>query len=162
MNVKSYFKVLNLLFYALLAGQLFFALIAFVLSYSGALRSAIASENMYYFIILIFVAGAYYGGNYLYKGLLKKIKTEDRLINKFDQMRSAFIIKFALLEAGSFISLVFYLLTMDYMFLIVALMVIFLFFISKMNKEKIVEDMGLSIEEKKILDNPDAIISSKM
>ncbi len=162
MNVKSYFKILDLLFYALLAGQLLFAFITFGLTYTASWQAPVDSQSMYYFMVLIVVAGAYYGGNYIYKGMMDKIKAMESLIKKFDQMRIAFIIKFALLEAGSFISLVFYLLTADYMFIIIALMVIFLFFTSKLNKEKIMADMDLSNDEKQILLNTDAIISSKM
>ncbi len=162
MNVKSYFKVLDLLFYALLAGQLIFAFITLGLTYTNSWHAIIDTESMYYFMVLIVVAGAYYGGNYIYKSMMEKIKAMKNLLKKFDQMRTAFIIKFALLEAGSFISLVFYLLTADYMFLIIALSIIFLFFISKMNKEKIINDMNLSNQEKQVLNNPDAIISSKM
>ena len=162
MNVKSYFKVLDLLFYALLAGQLLFAFITLGLTYTASWQATVDSQSMYYFMVLIVVAGAYYGGNYIYKGMMDKIKAMKNLLKKFDQMRRAFIIKFALLEAGSFISLVFYILTTDYMFLIIAFIIIFLFFISKMNKEKIINDMNLSSEEKQVLNNPDAIISSKM
>ncbi|MCF6243385.1 MAG: hypothetical protein L3J74_18870 [Bacteroidales bacterium] len=86
---------------------------------------------------------------------------QENLIEKFDQMRIAFILRFAFLESASFVSSVFYLLTGDYMFLILALMVIFLFFISKLNREKIIAYMDLSNNEIQILSNPDAIISTK-
>jgi hypothetical protein len=162
MNVKSYFKTLNLLFYALLAGQLSFAFIVLILTFSGSWHSTIDTNNIYYFVVLMVVAGVYYGGNFLYKSMMQKIKTKESLINKFDQMRIAFILKFTLLETASFISIVFYLLTMDYMFLIVALLVIFLFFISRLNKEQIITDMNLSDDEKLIIQDTNTIISSKM
>ena len=163
MNVKSYFRVLDLLFYALLGGQLFLAIMVLGLVKLLLFKTTIDPYNMlYYFTDLIIVAGTYYGGNFIYNKMMQKIKDAENLITKFNLMRTAFIIKFALLEAGSFISLVFYILTTDYMFLIIAFMIILLFFISKMNKEKIINDMNLSSEEKQVLNNPDAIISSEI
>ena len=147
MKANEYFKTLNLLFYALFIGQLFFVVILLALSYSGTLQAYSDLGNMYYFIVLLIVAGTYYGGNYFYKIKLKEISGKESLNDKLKLLQITLILKWSFLEGASMLSLVFFLITSDYMFLIIALAIIFLFYLQKVNKKQIISDLQLNDEE---------------
>jgi len=162
MGAKEYFRVLNIMFFMLLFGQVFFLVVVVLFVFFGIFKGAYEESNLFYFIVLLFVAGGYYGGNYFYKKMLKKIHSQTELTQKFDTMMWAILVKMLLIEGASSISSIFYLLTADNMFLIISLMIIFLFFMSRLQKEKIIADMHLSTQEHEKLKDPTAIISSAL
>ncbi len=151
MKAKEYLKTLNLFFYALLIGQLSFVIILLAFSLSGVLQAYSTVSNMYYFIVLLIVAGAYYGGNYFYKIKLKEIRNKKILNEKFKLLQIALILRWSFLEGASMLSLAFFLISSDYLFMIIALAIIFLFYLQRVNKQQIFSDIQLSDEEMALL-----------
>ncbi len=151
MKAKEYLKTLNLFFYALLIGQLSFVIILLAFSLSGVLQAYSTVRNMYYFIVLLIVAGAYYGGNYFYKIKLKEIRSKKILNEKFKLLQIALILRWSFLEGASMLSLAFFLISSDYLFMIIALAIIFLFYLQRVNKQQIFSDIQLSDEEMALL-----------
>ena len=146
MKTNEYIKTLNIVFYALFIGQLVFIAILLAFSFSGKLQVYSSLSNMYYFIVLLIVAGSYYGGNYFYKIKLKEIHNKENLDDKLKLFQITYLLKWSFLEGASMLSLIFFLVTSDYMFIIIALAIIFLFYLQKIDKKQLISDLQLDEE----------------
>ncbi|HRW70466.1 hypothetical protein, partial [Lentimicrobium sp.] len=69
---KDFQKTLAILFFAMLAGQVFFALVSLWLVSSGAFEATSALRNPFLMIVPLFVFGGFIAGNYLGRRLLLK------------------------------------------------------------------------------------------
>ncbi|MBN1251644.1 MAG: hypothetical protein JXR51_14080 [Bacteroidales bacterium] len=160
MKVKEYFKALTIMHFALVLGQLFFMLVAIFLSLSGNINGELNDMRNLFLIIVAFVTLAgVYGGNFIYNKQLEAVKQKKDYKQQFTDVKALIITRLALLEAPSFLAIVFYILTGSWMFLIFVLLVVMLFLKLKPNKEKIISELELSEEIKKLLENPETIIS---
>ena len=160
MNVKEYFKMLSVMHIALIIGQLFFLIIAVFLLSTGKMEAYLPEMRNAFLLIVAFVTiGGIYGGDYLYSKQLETIKQLNDFKQQFTSMKTLIIVRLILLEGPSVLSVVFYIITGSWMFLIITLLIILFFFYQKPNKEKIISDMDLSDELKKLLQNEETIIT---
>jgi len=159
MNVKQYFSFLNIIHMALIAGQLvFIAIVLFLLS-SGAWEVILAEQtNVFLIIVAVSTAGGVYLGNLIYSRQLASIKQLTDFKEQLAKLKLIIIMRFALLEGPMFLSILFYLFTGSWFFMVFAVFLILLFLKLKPNKEQIISDLELSDEIKKLLENPDTII----
>ena len=162
MNAKGYFRFLRMLFYAMLSGQLIFAIVSLILIYSGSWQATIQSSTLFYAIILIAYLIAYYAFGFISKKLLSDIKSSSSISKKLNKYTSFVIIRYGLLEGVSFMASVFFLLTADLVFLAFALLVIFVFSRLYPDKNRVINESSLSLTEQKQLDNPDFMIDNFM
>lgn len=114
----EYLKNLFIIYYALLAAQISFAVIM-VLIVLGREADFRFEESSLYFIagVLFFIIWGIFGGKFIFNVQLKSAKEKNTLIDKLISYRSALIIKYALLEAPAIFSMVSYLLTGEKLFL---------------------------------------------
>ena len=97
--------------------------------------------------------------NLINKSKINKIKQKTNLLEKLGDYRSAFIIKFALLEGPAFLSITVFLLTANKVYLVYILPIIILFIILRPTKDKIVVELELNKEERDMVDNPDTVVA---
>ncbi len=157
---KEYFKLLSVLYFALIGGQVFFGLIAFYLNNNGSYHPQGKDlKDIFIYLVPIFALYGVIAGSIIFKKKLNLSKSKTSLIEKLNDYRTASIIRYALLEGSSFFSLVSYLLTGDSLFLYLSILIIAIFIILKPSAEKVIIDLELNPGETQIISNPDSIIT---
>ena len=159
-TVKSYFLALQIVFYALIAGQLIFAFLTFYLIRLGLFDGEQAElRNIFIFIVPVFVIGGLFISHLLFKSFLNNAKGKISLYEKLTYYRSALIIRYALLEGPSFFAIVVYLLTGDYLFLGMSGLIVLVFFTLKPSVERAINDLELNSEETRRINNSISLIN---
>lgn len=147
MKLYEQIKTVQIIFFALLTGQLIFLFISVYLVQSGNIK---LNEELFLILLMIdlmIVFPAIVLGPMLYRSFLNKAKSGLSLPEKFNIYRQGVITKLALVEAPTIFSIVSYLLTGSIVFLIIAIGVLVLFFFHKPTIEKFAEDFNIPLSE---------------
>jgi len=157
---KEYFKILNIIYIAIIFSQLIFAGIIFTIVYLG-LFLAFAPDLIIPFIIvtLFLLLGGVVVGKIVFQNRLNSAKTKPTLKEKMTEYRTALVIRYAFLEGPTFFSLVSLLLTGYSLFLIVPCIVIAFFLTIRPSPDRAVMELELSNEESRQVYNADAFIA---
>jgi len=157
---REYFRSLVIIYYALIAGQLFFCLIAFFLHQTGNLDlGAKELTDIFIFIVPLFVIGGFFGSKIVFKNRLKAAKDQTNLFAKMTDYRGALVVRYALLEGPSFFAIIVYLLTGNLLFLGMSLLIIAYFFIIRPTSGDAITDLELSIIEEQLVNDPNSEIA---
>jgi hypothetical protein len=159
-NPKEYFKTLKLLHIALIVGQILFALVVvFMFSRGRILDNPQILINIidYSLIgsIICFLPASYL----YYKWKSDKLKTATELKFKMNGYRNILIVRYALLEIPSLVSIVAVMLTGNNYYLLCSGMIVLLMTILRPSKENAIMQLGLNYDEINLLEDPTAIIS---
>lgn len=124
-NENNTNKIMQLIFWAMIGGQLLFLSVVYFFRASGMIEfSNPLIEQYRHFAgaaaLLIFLSS-----NFIYKGQIKKIDPSNA--NKNEKIKAISIQRFALAELGCMILITGYLLTGSYFFLILYLILLFMF-----------------------------------
>lgn len=158
-SIKTYFNLLNVLFIALLAGQIIFGIIVFVLHQQKIIAVADNAD----FSILIYIAPGIalicYAASYFINGTrLTQIKTKESIHEKLNDYRATYITRLALIEVPSFLGSFCFLLTGNVFFYSITLCSVVLFAMHFPGKEKLKNELELNQKERAIIDNPDETV----
>jgi len=157
---RDYFRSLQIVYYALIAGQVFFCAVSYFLNQTGKMDTGMKDRRDIFLVIVpLFVIGGFLSSRFIFKTRLTAIKNQDNLIAKMTDYRGALIIKYALLEGPSFFAIVVFLLTGDYLFLGLSGLIIVYFFLIRPTPETAVNDLELSIMEVQLINDPDCEIA---
>ncbi|MCU0353259.1 MAG: hypothetical protein MUD08_05895 [Cytophagales bacterium] len=161
-TVKQYFLSQNMIYIALIVGQMLFAAVTVYLRSSGQMSNETGELTglLQYLVPLVSVGGAA-GGFQLFKIMLQAAKKQSGLSDKVSRYGTALIVRYALLEAPSLFSIVSYFLTGNYLFLAIAGVIIVLFLFIRPTKEKLEQDLELNQSELAQTSNPDAVIMER-
>ncbi len=118
------FKSINILYYALVAGQIMMAAVLYYMTTTGSGEVEFSWEmsNPFHIIAPTLVLGSIVMGTFLYNSRLREGKSQTGFLEKLQHYRATIIIRSALMEGANLICLIFFFLTQNYFFL-------FLFFI---------------------------------
>lgn len=145
MNLNKFLLKLQILHSAMLAGQVFFIAVVLYLHYSAQIEVNIISIKKYlYAIVPLFIAGGFILGTFIYKKRLQTLNETSTIEFKSSLYRSANIIRYAMLEGPSLLSIVILLLTNDFFFLNTALFTILLFAFFRPTQARMITDLQLS------------------
>ncbi len=147
MKVQDQFKTIQMIFFALLAGQIIFLFIAVYLVQIG---NMVVNDNLFlplFVTDLLIISPAVVLGPMLYRGIINRAKPDSTINDKINLYRQGLIIKLALVEAPTIFSIVGYLLTGSVIFLLIASAVLILFFFHKPSVEKFADEFRISISE---------------
>ncbi len=158
MTSGEYFKSIKIIHIALLTGVVFFMAISFLLQLDGFGKVGKEVSNILLIIISIFSLFGIIASNIIFKNKVNEISKKSSLKIKMMDYRSALIVKLALIEGPSFFSVVAFLITGEYIFLGIALILIIVFLIYTPGRTKLKNDLALSKKESEIIDNPDTEI----
>ncbi|MEL6191947.1 MAG: hypothetical protein AAFR66_07850 [Bacteroidota bacterium] len=156
---KEYLNYLQLIHGAMLIGQVLFAGVAIFLTSEGGLGQSEGDLNdIFKLLAPVLVLGGIAGSIFLPKTLLASAKESSDLRGKLQTYRSTSIIKFAVLEAPSLVSLVAFLLTGNYFFLGLAAIIVAVFFMNRPTTSTIINELELNQDEARLVENEAAII----
>lgn len=147
LNPKEALKTLRILHFALLAGMIFFSLVALFLFYNGLEPIDVELSRAFTYIIPIFVVSGYVASHLLFKNRMGVARSAKYLTEKLTHYRAAFIVRLALLEGPAFFAIVAYMLTSELIFLGWAAIIIVYFITLWPTPAKIVADLALNYNE---------------
>lgn len=121
---ENSFKSMNIIYYALVAGQVMMAAIFYYLTTSENSEVGFGWEmdNPFHLIAPTLVLGGIVMSTFLYNSRLREGRLQKGFFEKSQHYRSAMIMRCALIEGPNLICIIFFFLTQNYFFL-------FLFFI---------------------------------
>lgn len=118
---SSYLTSLRILFLAFLMSQVSFGVFLIAFHQMGLSEvSAPELRGAFQIVVPLFAVIALFGSQYIFNQKLRNIHKESALEQKLAAYRMAFLIKIALLEGASLLSLVVYFLTAYWLFLVIA------------------------------------------
>lgn len=141
------FKQIRIIFFALIAGQIFYMTLALFIAGNDLISASLDYNSLFGFIIPVFIIILVISSKLLYRRLLSQQPRETSLDEKIKTYRTLNIIKFALLEGANFISITFYMLTGDFLYIGMSIIVLALNFIYFPGMEKFIEDFELTPED---------------
>jgi len=147
MKVTDQFKSIQIIFYAMIAGQLIFLFISVFLVQSGNIETREDLFLILFVIDLMIIVPAIVIGPMFYRSFMNRVNYGMSVSEKLNLFRQGTIIKLALVEAPTIFSIVGFLLTASVVFLIIAVGVLILFFFHKPTLEKFAEDFKIPLSD---------------
>lgn len=162
-NSSLFFKSIKIIFFALLAGQLFFAFVAFfIINFinGGFIKDIEINEFKYYIILLVaFLAiSAFSAGRFVFKNRLNAIKNITTLPEKIMAYRSVLIMQYAIIEGASFLSIVAFMLTGFMLLLGIAAILIIYFGTLIPSVTRTIKNLELNPGDEQKLNDPNFLI----
>jgi hypothetical protein len=157
---KNTFSVLTIIHAVMLIMQVLLAIASFYMIATDQNNSAADGHNeILQIVVPVFMLASFVGGSFLVKSQLKILKGKTELKDKMSGYRGLFIIKLALLEAPALFSIICFYLTNNYLFLGLASLVVCVFVLQRPTRHGIAYDLELSIGDRALLDNNEAIVA---
>ncbi len=134
---------------ALIIGQLFFLAVAiYLVIQTGASFGEASLGDIFIYIIPLFAATSIAASYFVFKNKLNKLKQSQSLEQKLVEYRAAQIIRWALLEGPSFLTIIAFLLTGQFLFVGIVAIIIMFFIPTFPSAARLDQDLELRWEEK--------------
>jgi hypothetical protein len=137
---ESFFQQLMILFGALLMGQVLFGAVSYYLVEQGGMGDQPELAETLRWVVLGVAGVALIGSGYLYRQVIQKeLSLDDTEEGRMKVLRKAHLIRYALIEGGSLMAIVSYLVSGEQSFGIVALALV-LYFVYNRPKKPYLQD----------------------
>lgn len=148
MQQQPVFKTITTLFFALLFGQVSFAVIAYFLVSTGRVDAGLQDiEKIFTMLVPVLIISGLLVGKLVYDKKIQAAQGNKTATEKLESYRSAVIVRCALLEGPVLFAIISYLLTGKDMLLLFAIGGILLFLLLKPTKAKAASELQLSEAE---------------
>lgn len=144
---KNYFHTLNIIFIALLSGQTIYFFVGLFMIQSGNIDGFGGLNTMFMFITPIVVLASILASKFIYTKQVTEFDKSLSLENKLVSYRTANIIRLALLEGANIFNVSIMIITANYFFAALFIIIIALFFINRPTKEKFIMDYEVSADD---------------
>lgn len=150
---KNFFASVNIIFLGLLFGLLSFVAIFYFMMESTGFNADFSSPLI--LVSLVLAALGFFLSGVIYRKTASKIDKNLPLNLKLQKISGAILARYVVVEIPAMLSAIFYMLTGNLFFLAVAAIMILYFVILKPNREKTLEDMNLTPEQKQQMSRED-------
>lgn len=154
---REYFKALKIVHLALMSGIFFFVVIANVLILQGF--DDVATDQIrtvfIYLVPAAILVGAL-GSNTVFKARLQKCIQEPSLKKKMEMYRSSLVLKLAFIEGPAFLTVIAFLMTGNYLYMLAIALLLFIFWTFRPTKEKAIMELELHHDQRRIVEDEDA------
>lgn len=148
MKPNEIIKSSLIIFYVLLAGQVIFLLISLYLVSSNVVQTNPDLSLILTFIILIILSPLLVVGPIIYRKLISRNSDNIKsLEQKLILYRQGMIIKLAFVEGASIFTIACFLITGNFLFIIISILLISLFFLHKPTLEKFASDFNIPLPQ---------------
>ena len=145
-TAKNLFKTMRIIHLALLAGQVLFAGVVFFLNHSTVI--SLDTSEILVIVAPVMGVAAFVGSIVFFKNQLQSVKDRATLKEKMGAYQTALIVRFALLESASLFNLVCYFITQNFLFLLIAMLMIIYFVVAWPTVNSAESDLDLNYDEK--------------
>ncbi|GAA4309370.1 hypothetical protein GCM10023149_03630 [Mucilaginibacter gynuensis] len=153
---KNFIQSVTIIHLALALGQVLFIAVCLFLTQSTAINITDTSE-IFLIIVPVMTTSLFFISSYLYNKQLAAGADGD-LKKKALNYQTALIIRLALLEGPSLLSIVAYLLTGNFLYIIVSGVIILYFLYIRPSKANVLDAMELTYEQKLQFDKADEVM----
>jgi hypothetical protein len=143
----NYFSTLNILFFALLAGQTMYFFVGLFMIQSANIGEFGGLNSIFMFVTPVVVLSSIIGSKFIYTKQVTEFDKSLSLENKLMAYRTANIIKLALLEGANIFNISIMIITANYFFAALFIVIIVLFFFNRPTKEKFIMDFEVSADD---------------
>jgi beta-lactamase regulating signal transducer with metallopeptidase domain len=150
MNVLRFIQTLKLIHIALVVGLTIFSVLAY--AQNNSFNADINTNSTLLYIVPIVALLGYFGSQMFFKKMLLQVHTSDSLQTKLNKYQTAAIVKYALIEGPAFIALFVYHTTGNALPLVIAVCLLAYLFVQKPTKDKIIDSLNLTSDERSALD----------
>ncbi len=158
MTSGDYFKSLRIIHLALVVGIVFFTILSIFVQMNGLESLDNDSRLILLFVVPFISLAGIITSILLFKKRIANITSQLDLKAKMDLYRSALIIRLALIEMPAFLTVVAYMLTGDYIFIGVVVVLIIVFLLYTPTRTKFTKELELKISEIEAINNPQSRI----
>jgi len=152
-NFKNFSKTITIIHAALTLGQVMFGVVAFLqIGKSGINMN---TDDSFLFVAPLLAISCFIAGNLVFKQQLNNIAKKDTLKEKLMSYQAALITRYALLEGPSLFGIVCYMLTGNFLFLLISGLIVLYFITIRPTKTKIDNDLNLSYQDQIEFDRTD-------
>lgn len=153
-NSGQFFKVQNNIFYALLAGQVFFLLTTFLINHTnGTEVQYTGGISTYVYIVFIISICGIILGKIIQQRKMNDAKTKKNLSSKLKLYNKALLYRLALLEGPCIVAIIMYIAIPHYFFLVLTLALMAFFLFLRPNKKVFIKELNLTSIEILIVDS---------
>jgi len=157
---KAFFRTLTVIHAALMMGIVSFTTVVLLIRNDNQVSSGFDENSMLIFIvisaILTLLGGI--GNKIAYTTFVKGAQKKETLSAKMQAWQVACIIRMALLEGSALFTVVIFLLSGQYYFLIFTLILLALMLTVKPSKQKAIDDLQLNSIEMQTINNDESIL----
>ena len=155
---RTYFFTLSIIYFALMMVMIIFSCVAFVADIEPEDPSLVETFTIAVpAAVVIFFSASYF----IYKSQLVQIRNTEGLKNKLSKFQAAMLVRAAPIEAAGLFGAVATLVTDEPYFLGAPALSVIVFVLQRPTVYSVVEDLGLSHEEKSKLENPNEIVAER-
>ena len=144
---KNFFQTLNIIFIALFSGQTIYFVVGIFLIQSGNIDGFGGFNTIFMFITPVVVLSSILASKFIYSKQVAEFDKSLSLENKLVSYRTANIIKLALLEGANIFNISIMIITANYFFAALFIIIIALFFFNRPTNEKFIMDYEVSADD---------------
>lgn len=146
-SIKNQLKITNVIYLSLAIGLMLFFIIVIYLMKNKSIIPLQNLDSVFTIVVPLFGLMMMFLSRFLFNKLIVKFSESEDLGQKIIHYRTAKIISWALIEGASFLALVAALLTLNYLYIAVFILLFGFFLLSRPSKESLVKDLRLSSNE---------------
>lgn len=147
-SAKDNFRINYIIFFALISGLTGFVFAAYFLSAKETNQTNENLTNIFMFIVPAFAVVEIFLSRFMYNKVTKQIEINATLFDKLGKYRTAKLISWALLEGTGLFSVIVFMITKSFFFLLMFLLVIGAFIVSKPSIEEFLNDFNIEGAER--------------
>jgi len=145
--VEKFFATINILFFAFLSGQTIYFFVGLYLIQSGKIEGIPGLNTIFMFITPVVILSSILASKFIYSNQVASFDRTSSLENKLVSYRTNNIVKLALLEGANIFNISVMIITANYFFAVLFIIIIALFFLNRPTKDKFIMDYEISSEE---------------
>ena len=160
-TTRAYFRTLSILHLALIMGQIMFSLTACVVQLVGAYNTSALTPDIYNVLRYLAPGMALLGIGFswlLFSARIKALRSLPNATDQYTGYRSACILRYAILEGSSLIALVCFILSNDYLFLVIPAFIILVFIAIRPTKAALLKHLQPAYDQQMLIEDPDAVL----
>lgn len=144
---KTVFSTMDVLFFALLAGQIIYFFVGMLLIQTGKMECANGLNTIFMFITPVVILSSLLASKFIYTKQVTKFDKSLSLEIKLISYRTANMVRLALLESTNIFNISVMIITSNYFFAALFIIVIVLFFLNRPAKEKFIVEYKISADD---------------
>lgn len=142
----NYFRLLNVLYLAMIGGVVVFTGVAYYLVKTG-FAGAPELTSILQYVVPVFAFAAVFAAHFIFNMLMRQAIALPLLATKLERYRIAFVIRAAMIEGAGLFSTVAYLQTGDIQFLVLTAAVVAIYFVKRPSPADCVSSLQLQGRE---------------
>ena len=150
-QIKNQFNSIKIIYYALVSGLIVFSAVTLFVIQSRIEEQASNLDSIFIVVVPIFGLVMMFVSYKLYNQMIINLSRDSDLSQKIEYYRKAKIVSWALVEAGCLFALVATILTVNYLYIAVFILLFGYFIMMRPSVESFVQEMRLNSKESALI-----------